>query len=290
MNRATHPACNRIAVVFDFDETLIPDDSFKVLLSRFGFDPDTFKKERIQPLRGDNWDKYLARAYCLVQASKQLEKAEKITKEKLANLGKELRLIEGVPEMFDQLRDCAAQVNSDVELEFYLLTGGFAEIARNTSIAKHFRGIWGCEFSFDAEGEIEFIKSQMTHTEKTRYLFYISKGIDSENEKDLIYNYRDLPIEELHIPLNQMIYVGDGTSDIPCFTVVNEYHGIGIGIHKEDNHPTEWEARAEIAASQRVANIAPANYSENSELTRSLLLSVESICKQISLRQLSAGE
>lgn len=290
MNRATHPACNRIAVVFDFDETLIPDDSFKVLLSRFGFDSDTFKKERIQPLLDDNWDKYLARAYCLVQASKQGKKEEKITKEKLAEVGRNLRLIEGVPEMFERLRDCANKVNSKVELEFYLITGGFVEIARNTSIAQHFREMWGCEFSFDSEGEIEFIKSQMTHTEKTRYLFYISKGIDSENEKDLIYNYSNLPVEKLHIPLNQMIYVGDGTSDIPCFSVVNKYHGIGIGIHKVDNHPTEWEHRAEIAASQRVANIAPANYSENSELMRSLLLSVESICKQISLKQLSAGE
>lgn len=290
MNRATHPVYNRIAIVFDFDETLIPDDSFQVLLADFGIDPKIFKHEKTEPLTEKGWDKYLAKAYRLIQASQQREKGERLTKQKIAEVGKKLRLLAGVPEMFDRLRDCVAKEDTSIEIEFYLITGGFVEIAQNTSIAHHFKKMWGCAFSYNEAGEIDFIKTQMTHTEKTRYLFYISKGIDSDINKDLIYNYRDLPVNKLRIPLNQVIYVGDGTSDIPCFSVLNEHHGIAIGIHKEDSHAKEWEHREKIAASQRIVNIAPANYSENSELMRSLSLSVERICKQIKLRQLSQGE
>lgn len=290
MKQTTHPVYNRIAVVFDFDETLIPDDSFQVLLADFGIDPKTFKHEEREPLTEKGWDKYLARAYRLIQASQQKEKGKRLTKQKIAEVGKKLHLFAGVPEMFNRLRECVAKEDTSIEIEFYLITGGFVEIPQNTSIAHHFKKMWGCEFSYNEAGEIDFIKTQMTHTEKTRYLFYISKGIDSKIKQDLIYNYRDLSFDEIRIPLNQVIYVGDGTSDIPCFSVLNEYHGIAIGIHKEDGHALEWEHRAEIAANQRVANIAPANYDENSELMRSLLLSVESICKQIKLRQLSRGE
>ena len=287
---ATSPFSNRLAVVFDFDETLIPDDSFQVLLASLGFEPDIFIQEQMQPLLENGWEKYLARAYCLIKESKQRKKEDKITREWLANLGKKLRLIDGVPEMFDRLRDCADKANPEVELEFYLISGGFVEMARHTPIAHNFKRMWGCEFEFGVDGEIEFIKKQMTHTEKTRYLFYLSQGLDRDNEKDLVYNYPDIATKKLHVPLSQTIYVGDGSSDIPCFDVMNEYHGIAIGIYKEDKNADNWEHKDEITTSQKVSNLTPADYSENSELMRSLLLSVESICKQIALRKLGIGE
>ena len=290
MKKATQPFSNRLAIVFDFDETLIPDDSFNLLLASLGLDPDKFKKERVQPLIDQGWEKYLARAYCLIKESKQREDGQKITQEWLAKLGRKLKLINGVSEMFPRLRDYVAKINPEVEIEFYLISGGFVEIARHTSIAPNFKKMWGCEFYFGLNGEIEFIKQQMTHTEKTRYLFYISQGIEHDNEPDLIYNYNHFSTKKLHIPLTQTIYVGDGTSDIPCFSVINQYHGIAIGIYKEGNNAQNWEHRTEIEVSQRVANLAPADYSENSELMRSLLLSIDSICKQIALRQLSIGE
>ncbi|NEP56865.1 MAG: haloacid dehalogenase-like hydrolase [Symploca sp. SIO2G7] len=290
MNQATKPFSNRLAVVFDFDETLIPDDSFKVLLASLNLDPDQFNQEQIQPLVDEGWEKYLARAYCLIQESKQRKNGQKITQEWLAHFGQKLQLLNGVPEMFPRLRHYVAKVDPEIEIEFYLISGGFVEIARHTSIAANFKKMWGCEFYFGANGEIEFLKKQMTHTEKTRYLFYLSKGVDHNNEKDLIYNYKHLSPENLHVPLAQTIYVGDGTSDIPCFAVINQYNGLAIGIYKADRSAQDWEHRAKIEASQRVDNLVPADYSESSELMRSLLLAIDSICKQIALRRLSIGE
>ncbi|MDJ0635083.1 MAG: haloacid dehalogenase-like hydrolase [Xenococcaceae cyanobacterium MO_188.B29] len=284
MSKATKLVSNRIAIVFDFDETLIPDDSFEVLLRDFQIDVDSFKSDRIKPLVADGWDNYLARTYCLTQESQQ-RKTNKITKTRLAELGQKIELCDGVTTMFNLLNQRVE--DKEIELEFYLISGGFVDIARNTSIAKHFKRMWGSEFNYNEQGEIDFLKKQMTHTEKTRYLYYISKGIEKENEKDLVYNYQDFSDEQIHIPLDQVIYVGDGTSDIPCFTVINQYGGISIGVYREDRTADEWEHSQEISPSQKLSNLAPANYQENSQMMRSLLLAIDSISSRIALRKLT---
>ena len=291
MTTVTKPFVNRLAVVFDFDETLAPD-TFAVLLKDMGLDVDTFKKERVQPLVDDGWDKYIARAYCLVEESKQRKGKEKITKERLARVGKELKPFKGVPEMFERLRQCARNVVEDVEVEFYVISGGFIEMARSTSIASNFKAMWGCRFHYGEDGEdgeIKFIKQQMTNTEKTSYLYYLSKGMDDDKEKDLMFAYSSYADDQLYIPLTQVVYVGDGASDAPCFTVVNQAGGVGIGLYKDSN-VEQWSQQAKIDVNQRVANIAPPDYRENSELMQSLTLAVEGICKQIALRKLSLND
>ena len=288
MTTATKPFANRLAIVFDFDETLAPD-TFAVLLEDLGLDVDRFKQERVKPLTNDGWDKYIARAYCLVEESKQREGKDKITQARLAKIGRELKPYQGVPEMFERLRQCAKDLSSDVEVEFYLITGGFIEMASNTSIASNFKAMWGSQFHYGEDGEIKFIKQQMTNTEKTGYLYYLSKGMDREKEKDLMYAFDSIASDQLRIPLTQIIYVEDGASDAPCFAVVNQGGGVGIGLYKE-REAEKWSEQDKIDANQRVANIAPPDYRENSELMQSLTLAVESICKQIALRRLSVVE
>ena len=288
MTTSTKPFANRLAVVFDFDETLAPD-SLAVLLEDLGLDADTFKRERVQPLVDDGWDKYIARAYCLVEESKRRSPDDKITEERLVKVGRNLKPYEGVPEMFDRLRQCAKGVIDDVEVEFYLISGGFIKMARNTSIANNFKAMWGCQFSYGENGEIKFIKQQMTNTEKTSYLYYLSKGMDADKEKDLMFAYSSVSKDKLYLPLTQVIYVGDGASDAPCFAVVNQNGGIGIGVYKEKN-VDKWSVKDKIDTNQRVDNIAPPDYSENSELMQSLTLAVEGVCKQIALRRLGAKE
>lgn len=290
MSQATKLVSNRIAVVFDFDETLTPDDSFEALLRDCQIDVDSFTRDRIQPLIDDGWDKYLARAYCLVKESRQREKSERITKSKLGELGKKMKLYDGVSAMLDRLQQQVNGIDTEIKLEFYLISGGFVDIARSTSIAKYFKRMWGCEFYYNERGEIEFLKQQMTHTEKTRYLYYLSKGIDTENQKDLIYDYQDLPEDKIYVPLSQVIYVGDGTSDIPCFSVINQYGGIALGIFSQNQAAEEWEHLENVSSSQKLSNLVPANYQEDSEMMQSLLLAIDCIGKRIALGKLSIGE
>ena len=289
MTHATQAFHNRVALVFDFDDTLAPD-SFGTLLERLGHDEETFKRERVQPLLKGGWDESLARFYRLLELSK--DNAPTITEEFLEGIGRDISLFEGVPEMFDRVRGAARAVVPDVEVEFYLLSAGILEIARGTPIASEFKQMWGCEFHYDGDdgdGNFSFVKQIITHPEKTRYLLQLSKGLGAQKEgvhpSDV---YRDVPQEELYIPLSQVIYLGDGSSDMPAFSLLNEYGGVALGLVKGDTDA--WEGYEKMHAGRRVENLAPVDYREDSELMRSIILSVEGICKQIALRKLSQGE
>lgn len=287
MTKATKPLSNRIALAFDFDDTLVPD-TVDSLLESCDIDSQAFRKERIQPLIDNGWEPILARFYSLIQESKRRDR-DKITKEYLTKFGEELAPFDGVPEMFKRLRQSAKTIVPDIEVEFYLISCGMVEIARHTCIAPEFTAMWGCEFSYNEEGEIEFVKQLVSHTEKTRYLFQLAKGIDNTTQDGQMFVYRDVSPEELHVPLTQVIYVGDGASDIPCFSLMNDENGVAIGVYKRST-VQEWNREVTLSASQRVANLAEADYREDSELMRSLTLAVESMCKQIALSQLSVGE
>jgi hypothetical protein len=165
----------------------------------------------------------------------------------------------------------------------------FPIFKRHTSIAPYFERIWGCEFAYDDQGEIEFLKRSISHTEKTRYLMQIASGRETVDSSGQAFAYRDAPQENLRIPLSQMVYVGDGASDVPCFSLLNDKRGFGIGVTK-DHSDAQWGQDIQVSESQRVSNLASADYKDDSEMLRSLLLAVESICKQIALRQLSIGE
>jgi phosphoserine phosphatase len=284
--QATKPVCNRIAIVFDFDDTLAPD-TFDELIKKLGLDVNEFRQQRYEPLKDAGWDHVAARFYCLIQESKQRQ--EKITKDYLVQFGQDLKPFDDVTEMFERLHQRVQELNPEIELEFYMITGGFAEVVRNTCIASYFTKIWGCEFHYAENGEIEFLKRSISHTEKTRYLMHIASGRDQVDGDGRSFAYRDVPEEQLHIPLSQMIYVGDGASDVPCFSVLNDEGGITLEVYKGDT-AAEWSHQVQVTESQRVMNLAPAEYQGESELMRSLTLAVESLCKQISLRQLSAGE
>ncbi|MGH2414516.1 MAG: HAD family hydrolase, partial [Microcystaceae cyanobacterium] len=267
-------------------DTLVPD-TVDSLLESLGIDALKFRQEKIRPLINQGWDKILARFYALIEESKR--QSDKITQEYLANFGQNLAPFNGVTKMFDRLRQSAYKINPKVEVEFYLITCGMVEIARHNCIAPNFKAMWGCEFSYGDRNGIEFLKKIVTHTEKTRYLFQIAKGFDDYKDDGKTFVYRDLPPEKLYIPLTQVIYVGDGESDIPCFSLMNQEQGTAIALYK-DSTPEEWGRELTITQSQRVANLAPVDYSENSELMQSLTLAVEGLCKQISLQQLSVGE
>ncbi|MDB9524485.1 haloacid dehalogenase-like hydrolase [Oscillatoria sp. CS-180] len=288
MPKATHPAAQKIAVVFDFDDTLVPD-SFDHFLSFLGLDPAEFRKAKYESRKQAGWDAIPARFYSLIEYSKAQPPEKRITRSTLMEFGKSLQPFEGVSDMFTRLQQRVNEIAPEISIEFYLITSGFVEVARQTSIAKFFKAMWGCEFHYSESGEIEFLKRSLSHPEKPRYLYYLSRGINYSDDEDLLFVYKDVPPEELTIPLDQIIYVGDGTSDIPCFAMLNQEGGMAIGVYRNSS-PEEWAKHYQPSQNQRVINLAPADYQEGSELMRSLTLAVESMCKKIQIYQLSHHE
>ena len=285
MLRATRPVSNKIAIAFDFDDTLV-SDSYDSLINAMGYEVQQFRRERYYPLLEDGWDGIPARFHTVVQESLSRPQEKKITREFLESFSQQLQPFPGVADMFDRLRQTAHAIDSEIEVEFYLISSGFIDIARNTSIAKHFKAMWGCEFHFSDTGEVVCLRRTVTHPEKVRYLYHISRGVDSHSADDLSFIYEDVAPEDRYLPLEQLVYVGDGTSDLPCFAMLNRAGGTTIGVYK-DGTPHEWAKEYQVSPGQRVHNLTPADYREGSQMMRSLTLVVESLCKQIQLRQMS---
>lgn len=283
MPRATRRLKDRLAIVFDFDETL-GRGSVDVLLKDLGVDPEAFRDEHVAPLDADGWDHSLARFKALIDLSNARDGA--ITHEKLRAVGRNTPLFEGVPELFDTLRRAADGIAEGVTVEFYILTAGFAEVPQATPIAHEFNAIWGSAAHFDDEGRLDFPKRVVTYPEKVRYLMQLAKGLSVDGADSPSDVFREVPERDWHVPFDQMIYVGDGSSDLPAFDLIEDQGGIAIGVFGPEGDASSWSEAHEVHAQRRVENLAPADYSDGSELLQALVFSVESIAKLISVRRL----
>jgi phosphoglycolate phosphatase-like HAD superfamily hydrolase len=286
MPTATTAFHNRLAIVFDFDDTLAPD-SYDTLLEHLGVDPDRFEDERVKPLSDSGWDDTLARFHCIIQEAQQRDDLT-LDQDFCRRVGEAIEPFPGVPEMFDQVRDWANAIADDVDVEFYLLSAGFVDVHRHMDIAEHFSEMWGSEFYFGDDGTATWCKQMITFSEKVRYVLQLAKGVGTEGENEPREVYRDVPAEDWHVPLDQVVYVGDGASDMPVFELMREHGGMAIGVFEKS--PDQWDALDSVNQDRRVQNLASADYSEGAELMESLRLAVESICKRIELRRQGKGE
>ncbi len=270
-----------IAVIFDFDDTLAPD-STSGFLGQCGLDVPRFWQEEVQPLLQDNWDPVPAYLYKMIEKSRSGE-IPPITQDALASWGASLPLYEGVEHIFERLRQATNRANPRVNLEFYLISSGIGDVLRNTRIASEFNAIWASDFVYDDDGIACFPKRVVSFTDKTRYIFHVQKGIFGPDFDDKPFEVnRKIESASIRVPISQMIMVGDGYTDIPCFSLVRKDQGIAIGVYDRKNRE-KWGKAWGFIEDGRVSNLVPSDYREGSGLSDSLLMAVESIAARISL-------
>lgn len=286
MKSATEAYHERVVVIFDFDLTLAPG-CLDALLERCGQDPQEWRSVNVDPLQDDGWEEILASIHALVGLSHS-ENAPRITQSLLRDVGRNLRPFDGVPAMFKTLRSVAADVLPSLDVDFFLISSGYSDIMRNTCIAHEFKNIWGTELHFDEEGNLAFPKLIVTHPEKVRYILALSKGLDPTGANAPAHIYQDVEGSDLYVPLDQIIYVGDGRSDMSAFRLMEQNGGLAIGLTKRG--AADWNGHDRMDPERRVQNIAEADYTEGSELMHSLQLAVGSIAQKIALRRLGCGE
>ena len=156
---------------------------------------------------------------------------------------------------------------------------------------KDLASIAASEFAYNGDGRIEFVKRSVSHTEKARYLFRLARGqagFETADERPVDL-HSPIPRDELAVPFEHMVYVGDGSSDVPVSSLLRARGGVALGV-VDDDERGEWERDADIAPGRRVSNLAPPSFAEGSEMLRSLTLAVEMICKRIALRELASDE
>ena len=272
-----------IAVIFDFDETLAPD-STSTFLDSLGIDVKSFWRDTVDPLIDDGWDPVPAYLYRMIEESSS-DPARAITQQKLMEWGKQVQFYNGATRVFDLLRRQVEGAKANVSVEFYLISSGIGEVLRHTRIARHFNHIWACDFLYGDDGRIVFPKNVVSLTDKTRYIYQVSKGIYGPEYKGKPFEVnRKVPNELQRIPIDQMIFVGDGYTDVPCFSLVRKYGGVAIGVYDPADRK-RWGRAWGFIEDDRVSNLVPANYGKNSALTHSLSMAIESMTNRILLRR-----
>ena len=275
-----------IAVIFDFDDTLAPDSTSSFLESQ-GIDVKEFWSKRVQRRIDAGWDPVPAYLYEMINLSKSGDSRKRITRENLVQFGRKVKFYNGVTRIFSRLKKTAYSVNPNVSVEYYLISSAIGTLLRSTSIAKHFEHIWASDFYYSLEGIIEFPCNIVSFTDKTRYVFHVSKGIFGPKFQAKPFEVnRKIPPQELRIPLDQMIFVGDGYTDIPCFSLVRKNEGVAIGVYDQENRE-KWGRAWGFIEDGRVSNLVPADYGARSALSNSLTMAVESIANNITLRRTS---
>ncbi|MFC4274431.1 haloacid dehalogenase-like hydrolase [Achromobacter aloeverae] len=272
-----------IALIFDFDDTLAPD-STSGFLESVGVDTATFWKEQVDPLMFEqDWDPVPAYLYRMIELSHS-GKHGRFTRERLAQWGGQLPLHTGVRTLFQRLRDAVRAAHPQVQLEFYLISSGIGDVVRATPVAHEFTDIWASEFVYGEDGGIRFPRRIVSFTDKTRYLFHIQKGIvgPAFRSKPFEVN-RKVPEDRLRIPFDQMIFVGDGYTDIPCFSLLRRAGGYAFGVwdpRHRDKRSRAWG----FIEDGRVSNLNQARYDDEAELYQWLEEAVTSLAGRIALK------
>ena len=210
-----------IALIFDFDDTLAPD-STSGFLESIGVDTQQFWSGRVDPLLAQDWDPVPAYLHEMIALSQRGDHGL-ITQERLQEWGRKLPLHTGVTTLFSRLREQVRRAHPQVQLEFYLISSGIGDVVRHTPIASEFNAIWASEFIYNEQGGIAFPRRIVSFTDKTRYLFHIQKGIVGPAfvGKPFEVN-RKVAEDRLRVPFDQMVFVGDGYTDIPCFSLIRD--------------------------------------------------------------------
>lgn len=246
-----------IALMYDFDRTLCAKDMQEYsFIPSLGMEASEFWKESNQIAVKNNMDKILAYMFLMIRAAK--EKGVSITRQSFMNLGKDVVFLKGVKSWFKRINQFGESLG--VEVEHYILSSGLKEIIEGTDIAKYFKRIYACEFHYNKSGNADWPKQVVNFTTKTQFVFRISKGsLDQQDDTKLNSVTQE---EERHVPYRNMIYIGDGITDVPCMRVVRINGGESIAIYHKDNV----EIAKRLLHDKRVGYICKADYSQNSEL------------------------
>ena len=278
-----------VALVFDLDDTLVPDSTTK-LLKEYGIDTVRFWQQDVNALVQAGYDPPVAWLNLLLQSVGHGRPLGELTNAKLRAFGASLdqTFYPGLPQFFEDVRNSVRETYENIEVEFYIVSGGLYEVARGSAIIrKYFKAVYGCHLAGDTpEGTLKYIKRSITFTEKTRYIFEIHKGLDPRHTyKNPILVNKFVPDDARRIPLRNMIYVGDGMTDIPCFSLLKRADGLGFGVFDPQRETKTKEALEEFLRTDRVVSMHAPDYRPNSELGAILRAAVANRCSAIQLER-----
>lgn len=249
-----------LAICYDFDKTLSPDDmqAQGFIQSVYDGDVQEFWDECKKLAELNEMDSNLA------YMRKMVEYAHGrivLTRKALREYGSKVDLFPGVEEWFERIRDFGNQ--HGVIVEHYIISSGLKEMIEGTSIAKEFEKIYASSFLFDDKDVPIWPAQAINYTNKTQFLFRIEKGVLDVNDSGVNDYFEP---EKIRVPFRNIVYIGDSMTDIPCMKLVNANGGHSIAVY--DNNTLDKTKAYQMLTDKRIKYFAPANYTNGAELDK----------------------
>lgn len=260
-----------VALIYDFDGTLSPGN-----MQEFGF------IQAVGKTPGEFWtlsdniaigqDASNVLAYMKLMFDEARACGISLRRSKFKEFGKEIQLFEGVKEWFSLINEYGK--SRGVEVEHYINSSGLKEIIEGSPIAGEFKHIFAGSFIYDDNGEAEWPGIAVDYTAKTQFLFKISKGIFSSRDNKMV-NSSVADIKK-RIPFSNMVYFGDGETDVPCMKIVGMFGGHSVAVYDPDNEKKRATA-LKLKRQGRVRFITPAVYTEGGRAYRIVCAIIDKI-------------
>ena len=258
MSRKKNPV---VAIMYDFDKTLCTKDMQEyTFIPDIGLSSKEFWSISNNLAREKKMDAILAYMHVMIEQAHTAKK--NIRREEFVKMGKDLEFFPGVEDWFKRINEFGAA--NGLTIEHYIISSGLHEIIEGSSIYKQFKEVFACEYLYDENDVPVWPKNAVNYTTKTQFLFRINKGVlDISNDADL---NKYTPEDDRLIPFRNMIYIGDGLTDVPCMKLVRSNGGYSIAVYQKSKRSKV----SDLIANNRVNFIELADYSEDSDLDKTV--------------------
>ena len=268
-----------IGLIYDFDGTLSPGNMQEFgFIQAIGQTPEEFWSKSNGLAIGQDASDILAYMKLMVDEAKKNH--IKLTRENFRKYGEDIKLYEGVREWFRNINEYGEK--HGVIVEHYINSSGLTEIIDGSPIAREFKHIFAGSFLYNEKGEAEWPGIAVDYTAKTQYLFKIQKGIFSARDATKV--NESLADESKRIPFTNMIYFGDGETDVPSMKLVTMFGGNAIAVF-DPSRPKKKESAQKLLRQGRVNFITPASYTKDSRTYRLVCAIIDKIKAENELRQ-----
>ena len=290
-----------IALIWDFDDTLIPGSMQGPIFNKYGIDQSSFWREV------NGLPKYYAARHTKIsQSSAYLNHIltyvqrgifSGLDNEELERLGAEIEFFNGVPEFFRLLKNEVLTDNDsrkhEITVELYIVSTGLSRMINGSLVSPYIDGVWGCEFIEEvaqpsymtgeqgqlipSEARLSQIGYLIDDTTKTRAIFEINKGVNKHANIDV---NSQIPIEHRRVPFTNMVYVADGPSDIPVFSLLKLFGGRTFAVYQPESEK-HFDRVYELQRQDRIEAFGPADYQKGTQTWMWVVKTVRDIASRI---------
>lgn len=224
---------NIIAIMYDFDKTLCTRDMQEyTFLPNLGIDAGKFWNEANMLREYSKMDQVLTYMYLMFR--KTIDNNRSLKRNYLNKMGEDIELFPGVIDWFDRINEYGKSLG--FEIEHYIISSGLKEIIEGSPIGDKFKCIYASEFFYNEDGNAMWPKLAVNYTNKTQFLIRINKGIlDISDDNGLNDKMLD---NDRRISTSNMIYIGDGLTDVPCMKLTKANGGVSIAVYTDKNYNT----------------------------------------------------